>query len=307
MVSEFMLQQTQVKTVLPYFQRFIAKFPDVQALAEADEQEVLKAWQGLGYYSRARNLRRAAGEICDRFERRVPGTVEELRSLPGIGRYTAGAIASLAHDAAAPIVDGNVARVICRLDLIRENPKEKNAVELLWRRAEELVPQKQAGDFNSALMELGATVCTPRNPSCLVCPVRKHCAAAEAGMQDKIPQVREKRSVPTVRRVVIGLQKGDQWLIEQRPANGRWASMWQFPTFPWPLKLNGANRKALRKIGSVRHALTHRRYVFTAYHCAGKIELPAAENRRWVTAKKLMEYPMSKPQGELGKLLGLNL
>src|SRR5438105_5534112 len=172
LVSEAMLQQTQVATVIPYFNRFMAAYPTLRDLAAANEQEVLRVWQGLGYYSRARHLLGTAKILVDEKNGKIPATVEELLELPGIGRYTAGAIASLAFERRAPILDGNVSRVLCRLDLIRDESKEA-----LWTRAEELLPKKRIGDFNSALMELGATVCTPRAPKCLMCPVQKHCAA----------------------------------------------------------------------------------------------------------------------------------
>jgi A/G-specific adenine glycosylase len=303
MVSEFMLQQTQVKTVLPYFERFMERFPDVRRLAQSDEQEVLRLWQGLGYYSRARNLRNAAGEIVERHGGRVPGSVEELRALPGIGRYTAGAIASIAHGLPAPIVDGNVARVICRLDLIRDDPKGQKTLDVLWKRAEELVPRDRPGDFNSAMMELGATVCTPRNPDCPNCPVRAHCLARKAGMQQEIPMVRKARPIPLEKRVTLCIEKKGRWLIEQRPPTGRWASLWQFTTFPSPLRLANLNRG--KKLGVVRHALSHRRYEFTAYHCMDASVIPSATNRKWVLAKELDAYPMSKPQREIARLLKL--
>jgi A/G-specific adenine glycosylase len=303
MVSEFMLQQTQIKTVLPYFQRFIERFPNVAGLAGSDEQEVLRLWQGLGYYSRARNLRRAAREIVERHGGKVPATVEDLQGLPGIGRYTAGAIASIAHGTHAPIVDANVARVICRLDLIRDDPKARETLEVLWKRAEELVPEDRAGDFNSAMMELGSTICTPRNPDCPRCPVRKHCMAAQAGVQREIPPVRKALPIPLEKRITLCVEKNGRWLIEQRPDKGRWASLWQFTTFVAPLRRR--NLKGVEKIGVVRHALTHRRYEFTAYRCDESIVIPPAANRRWVTAQELDAYPMSKPQREIARLLDI--
>ena len=176
LVSEAMLQQTQVATVIPYFDRFIGRFPTFRALADADEQDVLRLWQGLGYYSRARNLHAAAKRIVREFGGEMPRTAEALRQLPGVGRYTAGAVASIAFDCPAPIVDGNVARVLCRIDRIESDPRtDKPTLEEIWRRAEQILPAARCGDFNSALMELGATVCTPRNPKCLICPMKKGC------------------------------------------------------------------------------------------------------------------------------------
>src|SRR5688572_13745447 len=187
LLSETMLQQTQVATVVPYFQRFIGRFPTIGDLAAAGEQEVLRCWQGLGYYSRARNLHRCAREIVCTHGGEVPRDFATLLGLPGIGRYTAGAIASLAYDVPAPILDGNVTRVLCRLDAVTEDPRERSVVARLWARAAEILPKSRAGDFNSALMELGATVCTPRGPGCLICPVRAHCEAFARGIQDQVP------------------------------------------------------------------------------------------------------------------------
>ncbi|HMO26423.1 MAG TPA: A/G-specific adenine glycosylase, partial [Tepidisphaeraceae bacterium] len=181
LVSEAMLQQTQVTTVIPYFHRFIDAFPTIRDLARSDEQRVLRLWQGLGYYARARNLRKCAIAVVERFAGEIPRTVDELLTLPGIGRYTAGAIASIAFGAPAPIVDGNVARVLCRLDAIEEDPKSKPVIDRLWSRAAELVPEKRSGDFNQAMMELGALVCTPKNPQCLLWPLRDRCRAREVG------------------------------------------------------------------------------------------------------------------------------
>ena len=188
-VSEAMLQQTQVSTVVPYFNRFTSAFPTIRDLANAQLTQVLRLWQGLGYYSRARNLHNAAKQIVAEFDAIVPASVDTLLSLPGIGRYTAGAIASIAYNQRAPILDGNVARVLCRLDAIESDPREPATRNALWARAEEILPDKsdRVGDFNSAFMELGATVCTPRNPQCLICPVRKFCRAYEMGIQDRIP------------------------------------------------------------------------------------------------------------------------
>ncbi len=191
LVSEAMLQQTQVATVIPYYQRFLDQFPSIAELACADEHDVLRLWQGLGYYSRARNLHAAAKRIANELGGTFPDTVESLLELPGVGRYTAGAVASIAFDRRAPILDGNVVRVLCRIDKVEGDPREKNTQAGLWTRAEEILPAKRPGDFNSALMELGATICTPRNPRCLFCPVRKlsgvrrGCAGADSAAEEE--------------------------------------------------------------------------------------------------------------------------
>lgn len=309
MVSEAMLQQTQVATVVPYFERFVQEFAGFRELAEADEQRVLRLWQGLGYYSRARNLQRAAKVVMDEHAGRLPASVEALRRLPGVGRYTAGAVASIAFDCKAPIVDGNVARVVCRLDRIETDPREKATVERLWRRAEELLPGTRCGDFNSALMELGATVCTPRSPKCLLCPVSAHCEAFSAGVQERIPPPRTAKPTPLVLRDVVCVRHGDCWLIEQRPAKGRWAGMWQFVTVPTvngsPVIEGVALSGRAEQIGEVEHALTHRRYRFRVFRAAVKRGSKIGETnaRKWVTLDELSHFPLPRPHVKIAAML----
>jgi A/G-specific adenine glycosylase len=309
LVSEAMLQQTQVVTVIPYFHRFIQKFPTIQALATADTQQVLRAWQGLGYYSRARNLQSAAARIVSDFDSQIPGTVEELLQLPGIGRYTAGAIASIAFEKRAPILDGNVARVLCRIDAVETDPREVATRARLWDRAEEILPRKNVGDFNSALMELGALVCTPRSPQCLICPVRAFCQAQAAGLQDRIPPPKKAKKTPLFQRWTFCIRSGDQYLIEQRPAKGRWAGMWQFVTIepeqsPPSLDLM-ESQFSLRtddpkEIGIVEHALTHRRYRFTVFVCE---TTRGGSTGVWASLKELEERPMPKPHLKIRGML----
>lgn len=324
LVSEAMLQQTQVATVIPYFHRFIQQLPTPHALATADEQTVLRLWQGLGYYSRARNLQRAARMIVERFAGRVPSTVDHLLQLPGVGRYTAGAIASIAHDTRAPIVDGNVIRVLCRLDRIETDPRtDRTALAELWNRAEAILPPHSCGDFNSALMELGATVCLPRSPACLTCPVAGHCAARDAGVQERIPPPRAARATPLRRRFTFLVRDGDRYLIEQRPPTGRWAGMWQFTTAPAhgrpPRTLPAARATALvgvsvspaSHLARIEHTLTHRRYTFDVYTCTfDPSSIPHAPTphapplpRAWVTLPQLDDYPLPRPHLRILALL----
>jgi A/G-specific adenine glycosylase len=312
LLSEAMLQQTQVATVVPYFQRFIARFPTIGDLAADDEQEVLRFWQGLGYYTRARNLHGCARQIVCSHGGRVPCDVETLLGLPGIGRYTAGAIASLAYDVRAPILDGNVTRVLCRLDAITEDPREKAVAARLWARAEEVLPRSRCGDFNSALMELGATVCTPRNPSCLICPVRAPCEAFARGIQERVPAPKKAKATPLLERVVLCLRWRDRYLIEQRPAKGRWASMWQFKTVKRShddvsagkvRKWVGFRTSAPRELCVVRHALTHRRYRFDTYIAEVLDGAPARGHEAWVALADLGEYPLPKPHLEIARAL----
>ncbi len=304
LISEAMLQQTQVATVIPYFRRFIERFPTLADLAAADEQTVLRLWQGLGYYSRARNLRRCAIAIMQEHGGQIPQRVERLLALPGIGRYTAGAIASIAFGQRAPIVDGNVARVLCRLDLITDDPAATATRDLLWHRAEEILPPtRDVSDFNSALMELGAMLCTPRNPQCLICPVRECCQACAAGQAQSIPRPRRARKIPSFKRFVFCIRSGDRWLIEQRPAKGRWAGMWQFITREHddpsllPLKV-----RPVRLLGSIDHALTHRRYEFVATEYEAS---SGAGEGVWVTAKELDQYPMPRPHVKIAQWLSV--
>jgi A/G-specific adenine glycosylase len=301
LVSEAMLQQTQVATVVPYFNRFIGRFPTLASLADAPEQDVLRLWQGLGYYSRARNLQRAAREIIDKYGGEMPATADALRTLPGVGRYTAGAVASIAFDCRSPIVDGNVARVICRIDKIESDPREKTTLELIWKRAEEILPQRGCGDFNSALMELGAIVCTPRSPKCLICPVRAHCEAQAAGVQEQIPPPRKAKATPLLRRDVLCIQRDSRWLIEQRPQKGRWAGMWQFITRP----RERSNPKDGRRIGVVTHALTHRRYHYRVFISAtDEVHQPNGDTpKKWVTLAELDAYPLPRPHLKIVQML----
>jgi A/G-specific adenine glycosylase len=319
LLSETMLQQTQVATVIPYFDRFIRRFTTLPALAAADEQEVLRMWQGLGYYSRARNLLAAAKVVVNELGGELPRNADELRRLPGVGRYTAGAIASIAFGQRAAILDGNVMRVLCRIDGIESDPREAATQQKLWRRAHEILPNHQLGDFNSALMELGATVCVPRNPQCLICPVHRHCQAFAGGLQDRIPPPRQARPTPLLRRWTICLQRKHdrRWLLEQRLASGRWAGMWQFVTIEAVPDANVAPTAATVRaalslrtskpalIGTLTHGLTHRRYQFDVFRCQtsdGKGAV-GGKLRRWVGLDELAQYPLPKPHVTIGRLL----
>jgi A/G-specific adenine glycosylase len=239
LVSEFMLQQTQVATVIPYFHRFTQRFPTIADLASADEQEVLRHWQGLGYYSRARNLLRCARQIVGEHGGDVPSDAKQLQKLAGIGRYTAGAISSIAFGRRVPILDANVTRVLLRLDKIESDPRERAVQDQLWHRAEEILPRRRMGDFNSALMELGALICTPRSPQCLICPVQIHCEALVAGVAERIPAQRKRPPLPILRRKTfciglsssarqpaVGLACGNSLPFPQGP-----------PSWPWELPL----------------------------------------------------------------------
>lgn len=296
-----MLQQTQVSAVVPYFVRFMNALPTLEALAAADEQSVLRLWQGLGYYSRARNLWRAAQIIVEQHGGEVPRNLELLRSLPGIGRYTAGAIASIAWGERAPVVDGNVARVLCRLALIRHDSRMPVVQKKLWKMAESLLPRDRCGDFNSALMELGAIICTPRAPKCQACPLRRHCRAFATGLPEEIPRPAKRKSRPLLHRDVFVIRDAHgRFLIEQRPPRGRWASMWQFITRPRG-SLPPASGKP-RPLGRFQQILTHRRYDFRVLLCQ-HANVPLPQAARWATPKELDTLAMPRSQLQVLRMM----
>jgi A/G-specific adenine glycosylase len=272
-ISEVMAQQTRVDTVVPYYERWLRRFPDVATLADAPLDAVYKEWEGLGYYSRARNLHAAARTVHERHAGDVPSTYEELRALPGIGDYTAGAIASIAFNERQPAVDGNVRRVLSRL-LDDPNP----AAARLRRVAAALVPGDRPGDFNQAVMELGATICTPSSPACGACPLSHHCAARAAGTQHARPLRTRKPAVPRF-DVATAVIRGpdDRVLLQRREASGLLAGMWSFPASEVPHAVDAPHRvlaiaRSLcdvsddppLELGHVEHTFSHRR---ERYHC----------------------------------------
>jgi len=308
LVSEAMLQQTQVATVVDYFHRFVAALPTVHALAAADEQVVLRLWQGLGYYRRARHLHAAARVIVDAHGGVVPRDVDALLALPGVGRYTAGAVASIAYDVPAPILDGNVARVLARWFAI-EQPIDDNAIrEELWRLAEAMVPRKAAGDFNQAMMELGALVCVPRGPGCLTCAVRQHCKADARGLAETLPARRPRRAPKSVSHQIIAVKRGGKWLFEQRPDTGLWSAMWQMPTAEDPGTADAASLRAwLREkfgltcdapqsVGRFPHQTTHRTIAFSLWVCRATGGRLKSGSGAWRDLKHLDELPLANPQ-----------
>ncbi|MFC5450729.1 A/G-specific adenine glycosylase [Paenibacillus aestuarii] len=237
-ISEVMLQQTRVDTVIPYFHRFVEQFPTVEALALAPEEDVLKAWEGLGYYSRARNLQSAVREVHERYGGVVPQEKAEISSLKGVGPYTSGAILSIAYNKPEPAVDGNVMRVLSRYFLIEEDIMKPATRVRMEKLAKQLIMEGTASEFNQALMELGAMVCTPRSPHCLTCPVMAHCSAREAGMEESLP-IKKKAKPPRPELRAVALIEGTgehegKWLIRQRPQEGLLAKMWELPHVEWP-------------------------------------------------------------------------
>ncbi len=262
-----MLQQTQVKTVLPFYDRFVERFPDVRALAEAGEEEVLRHWAGLGYYQRARNLHRAAKEIMTLHEGRFPSSREAIENLPGIGRYTAGAIRSIAFNQPDPIVDGNVRRVISRLRAVEKTASDK----FFWEQAASWIPSRQAAVFNQAVMELGALVCVPGKPLCVECPVVSLCEGHQLGIQDRIPAARSMRDPEPVSLLLLVLEHGSALLLSADRAVNFVPGTWNLPTrVADPSLRNEAPGKTwsslcrmrgtvLRECRPIRHSITHRR------------------------------------------------
>ena len=315
-----MLQQTQVATVIPYFERWMRRFPDVTALARADESDVLHAWQGLGYYSRARNLRRAAEQIVLRHAGRVPDDVAVLRALPGIGPYSAGAIASIAYGRAEPLVDGNVVRVLTRLFARRGDPNRAPLKTDLWQLARSLVPEHSPGDFNQALMELGATVCTPRNARCELCPLAAHCAARAQALVEILPELPAREKATPVHMVAAIAMRGGRVLVTKLGNDApRWAGMWLFPNTEVAHQ-ESPEQAVTRVLGSsvglrgaptsmlcvVRHTVTRFRITLEAYRMSvprGVAEARAVAEVLWKKPAELAALAMPKAHRAIAERL----
>ena len=312
-LSEVMLQQTRVETVRPYYGRWLARFPTVEALAAAPLDQVLKAWEGLGYYSRARNFHRAAQEIASRHAGRVPDQPAAFRALPGVGRYTAGAVMSIAFGREEPVVDGNVRRVLARWT---DDPAP--AAERLWQIAAALVPGERPGDLNQAVMELGATLCTPRTPRCGECPVRCLCAAHAAGTQHARPARRDPKPLPHEDTAVPVIQRGGEVLLVRRPLHARLGGMWAFPQAvrdageSVPAAAERAAREGLgiavaagEPVGVVRHTFTHVRATYHAVRCtvtAGEPRPVQYTDAAWVPWERIREHALPVAQRRIAAL-----
>lgn len=316
-VSEVMLQQTQTTTVIPYFERFIARFPTVQALADAPLEEVLRYWEGLGYYARARNLHRAAQLIAQNGGQ-LPTTADRLRELPGVGAYTAGAIASIAFGEPTPVVDGNVTRVLARLLWLKGDLKTAAAQNQLWRISEQLIDPQRPGDFNQAIMELGSTVCTPAQPRCSECPISHLCAAYQRGQPTAVPE--PSRRAPTRQAVDVSavVERDGQFLLMQRPTEGLWGGLWEFPraTRQGRESLETVALRAAQQVGvqaeprsvltTVKHTVTYSRIQLYGYLCAwlsGEAQRGEYIAWVWVAPDELERYPLSVPQRRLAEAL----
>lgn len=301
-ISEIMLQQTKVDTVIPYFQRFKTLFPTVEALAKADEQEVLKAWEGLGYYSRARNLHTAAKQVVALYDGLVPSNREELGDLKGIGPYTRGAILSIAFNQAEPAVDGNVMRVYSRIFKVEENIAEARVRKTFEDLVRKTIAKDDPASFNQAVMELGALVCTPKSPSCLLCPVQAHCRAFHEGIETELPiktKAKKQKVIPYVVLILENEQK--QFAIEQRPSTGLLASLWQFPMIPiaevgidhlenWVYAEYGMKIKLGKKRGKLKHIFSHIIWEIEIYEAKLIVEYHEADFQ-FVLKEDIAKYP----------------
>lgn len=315
-ISEVMLQQTQVETVIPYYHRFLSRFPTVRHLAAAAEDDVLKAWENLGYYARARHAHHAARDMVKRFGGCVPSRWQELASLPGIGAYTAGAILSIAFGVCVPAVDGNVRRVISRLYGIQEPVDEQRTLSRIQKLASALVPRRGAGRFNQAVMDVGALVCTPKRPRCDRCPVDAFCRAKAQGRQDLIPVKRKNKPLPHRQATAAFVRdKKGRLLIVQRPRQGLLAGLWKFPGGPRldDESLEGCVKREVRQelgikiqvqraVGSIRHAYTHFRITLHGFECRHAAGRPCAvkcHDWRWVRPGGLDAFAFSRAERKI--------
>lgn len=311
-ISEIMLQQTQVDTVIPFFERWMAQFPDVAALAAASEQDVLTLWEGLGYYSRARNLYKAAQILAREYDGRLPQTVEELQELPGIGPYTAAAIASIAFGQDAATVDGNIRRVFSRLFSLTEPLRSPASERRIWALAEANLPSGKAGIYNQALMDLGATICTPKSPDCDPCPVSKECQARALGVVEERPVKPPRKKVPSLMVTAAVIHRDGRVLLAKRPSEGLLGGMWEFPggtleetdaDLPACLRREiqeelGVDIQVGAPFGTYRHAYTHFKIELHAFCCTLKDshepQAMECEKLAWVQIDELGNYPMGK-------------
>lgn len=319
-VSEIMLQQTRVETVIPYYQRWMELFPNVQTLARAPLQQVLSTWEGLGYYSRARNLQRAAQQVVTHHAGVLPREPQALRRLPGIGAYTAGAIASIAFNQDVPALDGNIRRVLARLFNVELPARSPQGERRLLALAAEHLPAGRAGDYNQALMDLGASLCTPRQPACEPCPLAEFCLARRLGLQEQRPVLASRPKTPHYLVAAAVLRRGDQVLIAQRPLDGLLGGLWEFPggklqpgeDLPACLRREiheelGVPIQVGASYGVYRHVYTHFRVTLHAFACRlldeGEPQPLQTQDIRWVQPGELQDYPMGKIDRQIAQRL----
>jgi A/G-specific adenine glycosylase len=309
-VSEVMLQQTRVDTVIPYYHEWLAVFPDIHSLADANERQVMHLWEGLGYYSRARNMLKTAQLLVEQQAGCFPDLVVELKKLPGIGDYIAGALASIAFGQDEVALDGNGLRVLGRLVEFEQPVNEPAGKAAMRTLMQKMLPHGRAGDFNQAIMDLGATICLPRNPLCAQCPIREHCLAFEHASQAQFPQRTKKKPIPQYIVVAAVIRKGGCVLVDKRKANGLLGGLWEFPGGKQEEGENlqsalvreikeelGVEIAVQESLGTYRHAYTHFKVVVTAFSAQilkGEPAALAADEIQWVEPDKLEQYPMGK-------------
>jgi len=315
-VSEMMLQQTQVKTVIPYYGRFLDELPDWQSLSKAKEEKILKLWEGLGYYRRARNLQAAAQMILAEFNGKLPQTREEIIKLPGVGQYSAGAVLSIAFQKPEPLVDGNVIRVFSRLFVLRGNLKTGENHEKVWDVARSLISTKRPGDFNQALMELGATVCFTDNPQCLLCPLFQFCEAAQRGIQTDLPEMPKAAKNIEVPMAALLLENKKKVLVKKRDENEKWLKgFWEFPSAEGKsmeeacqkLEKEFKVKTEKKPAKDVKHQITKHKIHLSLFTASGQKLIRTTSHLKWVTADELEELPFSSAQGKLRQWVLKNL
>jgi A/G-specific adenine glycosylase len=314
-----MLQQTRVETVIPYFERWMQHFPSVDALAHSSMQEVLAVWEGLGYYGRARNIYRAAQLVVQEYHGQLPEEARLLRKLPGVGRYTAGAIASIAFGRDEPTLDGNIRRVLARYFNVSENARSTIGERELWDLAAQHLPPGEAGEYNQALMDLGASVCTLKSPDCAHCPLKDACQAKALGIQDQRPVLLPKPAIPHHVVTAAVISRDGYVLIAHRPPHGLLGGMWEFPggkqqegeDLATCLRREiceelGAEIKVDTQLGVYKHAYTHFRVTLYAFRCTllkGEPNPIEAVELRWVSPAELSQYPMGKIDRQISQSL----
>ena len=314
-VSEIMLQQTQVATVIPYYKKFLKSFPTIDHLAKADLSTVLKIWEGLGYYSRARNLHRASRIVLNHFKGRIPDNLKDLLILPGIGKYTAGAILSIAYNKEAPILDGNVKRVLSRIFAVSDNPARGKTEDLLWHLSESLIPRGSASSFNQGLMDLGSMICTQKDPQCPCCPLRQFCKARVSGHPERYPSKVTRKPIPHFNAISAVIQRDGRVLLQQRPTKGLLGGLWEFPNWKTEEKRRlrlrlrlknyikkqiGMNVEVKESIGAFKQTFSHFKLTLHVYYCEA---VDGQGKRKWVPIKNLDQLAMPRIHRRIAQMI----